>query len=444
MTAFLGIDIGTSKAAASIIDSHGAVLAASSVPHNSAVPGLPPQWAEQRVDEVLDAARGAVSRLPQDLRQEVAAIGVTGQMHGVVIVDDCGRHCSNLVTWQDQRCDQPFLEGLESACGRRLRTGYGGATLAWLAKQACIPGNAACGCTIHDLLVSRLCGMARPVCDPTDAASWGLFDLSRNAWDTGAASAAGIEERLLPAVVPSGSPAGTLCGPEAAALGLTPRIPVAAAVGDNQASLLATLQDPERELALTLGTGGQLSAVLPRGSRPLALGADATYEYRPFPGDRLLAAVSSLCGGAAWKWLADMVQQLLRDTGNESMPQDALYALLNTMGSGAREEVTVRPHFLGERHDSLLRGSIEGLDLANCSLGALARGLARGIVLNLRSMLPEHAIQGRVRVVLSGNALRRNALLREMAQEVLGMDAVLAEGREEAASGAALLAASMR
>jgi hypothetical protein len=82
-----------------------------------------------------------------------------------------------------------------------------------------------------------------------------------------------------------------------------------------------------------------------------------------------------------------------------------------------------------------------GLTMDNFRLGAVARGLARGIVRNLRGMLPAAALRGRRRVVGSGNALRRVPLLQAMVREEFGPPLVLSAGREEAATGAARLAA---
>jgi len=440
MSVFLGIDIGTSKVAAVLVDDTGKCLASHSIAHAASVPGLPQEYAEQDPGILLDTAAAAVSALPESLRGGVSAIGVTGQMHGVVPLDKNGAACGNLVTWQDRRCDQPFLAALERKSGHLLRTGYGCATLAWQAGHGGLPSGVCGSATIHDYLVSRLCDLRQPLCDPTDAASWGMFDLSSLSWDTAAVISTGLNPGLLPEIVSCSTQAGTLCAGEAARWGLAEGVPVAVAIGDNQASLAATLSDPEHELALTLGTGGQLSAVMPQGTEAAVLLPDATFEYRPYPGLRLLAVASCLCGGAAWKWLADSVQSMLADTGHDRMDENDLYALLNARGLESETGLTVRPHFLGERHDPSLRGAIDGIDLANCSLGSLARGLARGIIGNLQSMLPEPALDGRTRVMLSGNALRRNELLRVMAREVLGLETELVNGTEEAATGAALLA----
>jgi sedoheptulokinase len=224
---------------------------------------------------------------------------------------------------------------------------------------------------------------------------------------------------------------------------------VAAALGDNQASLIATLGEPEKELALTLGTGGQLSAVLPASETAQHLActprtADDPWEFRPYPGGRLLAAGASLCGGSAWQWLAVTLEKIHEDLGLPRMPRDRLYARLNELAAAAPRPaasgLAVHPHFLGERHAPTLRGSVEGITPDNLSLGTLARSLAESITANLREMLPARFRESRTRVVASGNALERNPILRQAASEALGLPVVMSAPPEAAAVGAALTA----
>jgi len=428
----LGLDIGTMKIAAALVDDERRVRAVASLPHGARLLA-PDGRAEQDAAVLEETAWRCVTALPAELRKEARAVGLTGQMHGALLVDDAGQAVSPLITWQDGRCNEAFLRNLQARTGYRLSSGYGCATLAWLREHAALPATAAGACTIHDYLTARLCGAARPVTDPTDAASWGVFDLRALAWDFDAVERASIDRRLLPEVRPCGNLAGHVDAEIAGQLGIPAGVPVAVAIGDNQASLLATLREPEHELALTLGTGGQLAAVAPFSGM-----AGATYEYRPYPGSRYIITAAGLCGGAAWVWLAEAVKAWLRDFNLPCPTDDALYEKLNELGLAAESELSVHPHFLGERHDPALRGRIDGIDLHNFTPGPLARGLARAIMTNLRDMLPPKAYAGRNRLLGSGNALRRNPLLQRMAQEVFGLPLVLTEGQEEAAAGAAI------
>ena len=439
---YLGLDIGTTKIAAVVADSEGNVRASVSRVHAAGLPA-PDERAEQEAGVLLDTAWAVVRELPGALRHRVGGIGVTGQMHGVVLVDAGQEPVTPLITWQDGRCleDPTFFDALSTTTGYRLATGYGLATLAWLHRHQQIPPNAVSATTIHDLVVARLCSLPRPVTDPSDAASWGCFDLAAAAWDEAALASSGLPVSMLPAVHPFGSVAGVIDPAMASWLGLPGGLPVHVALGDLQASLLATIQDPETDVALTLGTGGQATVITAAPLKAGVAARDAPCVYWPYPGGRIAVVAASLSGGAAWAWLVDSLDAWLRDLGVAPPPREALFDKINALGLAATHELPVRSHFLGERHDPSLTGSIQNLTLSTFTLGALARGLARSIVRTLHEMLPADTLKNRSRLVGGGNALRRTPLLQDMAETVFGLPLTLTEDREEAATGAALVAA---
>jgi len=432
----LGIDVGTTKLAVAVLDDRGQLKAAESREHGADVDAGCGR-SEQDAQKLLDSARELVRSISKHLRNDIAAVGVTGQMHGAVLLDGANRALTRLITWQDKRCDEDFLAELERRTGHRLETGYGCATLAWLCARGELPLKAAAGATLHDWLAAQLCSARRPVTDPTDAAGWGLFDRDTGDWDWAAVEAAGIERELLPRVAPCGSLAGRLSAEAARAWGLSDRTPVAVALGDNQASVLATVTEPATDIALTLGTGAQVSLVLDQAVA-VRYEDPPRCELRPFVGGRALLVGASLAGGSAWAQLARSVAGWLTDLGAPKPPRDELYETLNELGLAATDALTVTPTFVGERFDKQLRGAIGGVDMDNFSLGHLARGLARGIAANLKAMLPAEALAGRRRIVGSGNALRRNPLLQEMVRQVFGLPLELSTRREQAACGAAI------
>lgn len=441
---YLGIDIGTSKAAVVVIDACGVIHASAARPYPLASV-LPGRRHEQDCVSLLDHAWAAIRQIPDNIRDQVRGIGVTGQMHGVVCCDAHASPVGPLITWQDQRAseDSRFLPGLCQATRRRLASGLGAVSLAWLIANNELPRGTCQAATVMDVAVAWLCGTSRLVMDPTNAASWGLFNLESGDWDWRGLETAGIPHSLLPRLLPCGEAAGTLAPARVLHLGLPPHIPVSVALGDNQASMLATLSEPESELALTLGSGGQLSAVLSRGAAFHWPSHDDPWDLRPFPGGRLAVVAASLAGGSAWRWLAETVNRGLHDLGCEALPDDQLFPKLNALGLEAQSScgLSVAPHFLGERSSPDLRAAISGIDLGNFRLGPLARELAWSIIRNLSSMLPAFARAGRTFVAGSGNALRRNPLLRVAAHDVLQLPVRLAEASEEAAMGAALMAA---
>jgi sugar (pentulose or hexulose) kinase len=463
----LGLDIGTGKIAAVILDSEGHVLAVASRPHQAAT-SAPPGHFEQDPQKLYSVARNVVRELPESFRKQVRSVGLTGQMHGVLLVDNQNQPVNLLITWQDQRAltDNYFAE-LQDRLNKWVFVGYGLITLAYLCAKNMLPSNAACGSTIHAWLASRLCGMDRPVLDPTDAHSWGMMDgLLEDQWDRSEISLAGVPQDILPDIVPTGKHIGILTEKMAAEFGLPVGAAVFAALGDNQASLFATLEYPQTDLGLTLGTGGQLSAVIQLdktiiksldqqhfedryeeltgrhpGKAKYRKVISESYEFRPYLGGKQRLAVAALlCGGSAWNWLAETVHQWMKDAGAVPVETGLLFARLNEMGLQSRSQVLVRPHFLGERFEPDLRGRIDGLNTNPLDLGSLARGVAMGIADSLRIMMPYPFQKKRKRIVASGNALRRNPLLVKAAEEVFGLPVVLSPRSEEAACGAARIA----
>jgi sugar (pentulose or hexulose) kinase len=463
----LGIDIGTRKIAAVILDSAGSILAVASRPHQAAMIASPGCF-EQDPKKLYSIAREVVCELPEPIRMQVRSVGLTGQMHGVLLVDDQNKPVSPLITWQDQRVlADGFFTALQDRLNHWIFVGYGCVTLAHLCAKQLLPPAAACGATIHAWLASRLCGMNRPVLDPTDAHSWGMMDgLLDDQWDCSEISLAGIPQDILPEIVSTGKQIGILTEKMAAEFGLPKDAAVFAAFGDNQASLFATLENPQTDLGLTLGTGGQLSAVIQLdktiiksldqqhfedryqeltgrhpGKAKYRKVISESFEFRPYLGGKQRLAVSALlCGGSAWNWLAETVHQWMKDVGAAPIETGQLFARLNEMGLRSRSKALVRPHFLGERFDPELRGRMDGLDLNPLDLGSLARGVAIGIADSLRIMMPYPFRKKRKRIVASGNALRRNPLLVKAAEEVFGLPVVLSPWTEEAACGSAKIA----
>ena len=400
---FLGIDLGTGKVALAVVDTAGQQLYTDARPHHADRPA-PAGQAEQDAGAILTAAEALLAALPADLCDRLAGIGLTGQMHGVVQHDHAGIPCSPLVTWQDRR-----------ASGLPWPSGYGLATVSWWAARGLLTAPRVA--TIHGLLAARLCGLDRAPIDPSDGQAWGGL------------TAEGVPADVMPLAVAHGAVVGRTRsgGPVPAGL------PVYAPLGDNQASLRATLADPARELAFTIGTGCQLSAVVPVGTTTAA----RTAERRPY--DLLVGA--PLAGGAAWRWLAETARSWCVDLGGTAPALDAVYARLDTLGLAAVDSgLELRPHLGGERHDPRLAASLGGLRLDTGSLGQVARALAFGIAANARDLLGSAAFTGRTRVVASGNALRRSALLRREAERAFALPLVLTTVVEEAATGAALVA----
>lgn len=188
----LGIDLGTTGVKATVLDAARRVAGTAAVEHGAAVECNIAGAAEQDPAALLRALRECLAALPGDALGAVTAVGVTGQMHGVVLWVAPGGpapRTSRLVTWEDARAGGAFLDALNAAhSSPRVAPGYGASSLAWLAafEPRALEGYDCAG-TIGDLVVAVLCGLDAPVMDPTNAAAFGLYDAAAARWDRDAA-----------------------------------------------------------------------------------------------------------------------------------------------------------------------------------------------------------------------------------------------------------------
>jgi sugar (pentulose or hexulose) kinase len=455
MSAVIGLDIGTTKIGAAAIAPSGELLASVARPNDGAVSTERPGQCEQDPlhirQRVVETLRELTARVP-----EIAGIGLTGQMHGMLCVDADNRPLGNLITWQDQRCLEPatpdgktWLDLVRErvpavaweSCGCQPASGHLGCTLFWAQRAGKLPQATARVCFIHDWVAGVLAGQL-PFADPSDAASAGIFDLKRLGWHGDIIAALEIPANLLPPVRESGAVIGALTPALAQETGLRAGTPVCNAIGDNQASVLGSVADPEHSVLVNLGTGGQISWAIPHFERVAGM------ETRYLPADQrdgYMLVGTSLCGGRAYAWLADVVRDWLRQFG-PAPDRDQAYARLNELaasapsgGAGLRVTTTLA----GTRADPAQRGSIHGISLDNFALGNLARAVLEGAVDELAAFhdrAPDHHKRQHQSVVASGNAVRKNPLLRQIIADRFGRPVLIPRHCEEAAYGAALLA----
>jgi sedoheptulokinase len=209
-------------------------------------------------------------------------------------------------------------------------------------------------------------------------------------------------------------------------------------VGDNQASVLAAVADPEKEISLTLGTGAQISVVVPKS---VAAAYRDEVEFRPYLGDSCLAVGAPLCGGAGWANLMSFVESTVASCGF-AIDRNEIFKEMNRASKAELDSTDLpvfTPSFLGERSNKDARGEITGLTLENFTFGKIAASLALGIITNFQSMIPAQLLEGKERLVVSGNGFRRNESLRLAAEKVFGMPLSSSQLDEEAACGATFL-----
>ena len=455
MALALGLDLGTTSLAAVAVEASGAVRALATRPNESAVAGLPAGRAEQDPLALRSAALALLAELAARLDEPPACLGLTGQMHGVLLADSERRPLTNLISWQDRRALEPapgrngsLLDAYLTRCGAealaesgcRLAPGYGAVTLFCLRQSGGLPAGDWKALTIADWLCAELSAGER-VTDRTLAASLGAFDLRRQDWNDAVLAAGVIERERLPELRPSGSIAGGLSVAAARATGLPAGLPVGVAAGDQQAAFLGAVPPAGGVLQANVGTGGQISWQL--GSfRPVP-----GMEVRPLPPDVFLAVGAGVSGGDAYAWLQRTVGGWLRAFGVERDPE-RIYAVLNELAAAAAlgaDGLRCEPSFRGTRRRPEARGRFEGVSNDNFTVGTVARAVLEGIVEGLHGFY-EEAGEARPaaveRIIGSGNAFDRNPLLGEILERRFGCPLWRPVEPEAAARGAALLAGS--
>ena len=440
----IGLDIGTTTISAVVMDPDtGMVLEARTIPNAC---DLPPayEWEHmQDADRIVSKAKEVLDELLKK-HPETVRIGLTGQMHGMVYLDGNGKSVSPLFTWQDQGAVQSLKVLSESGYilteteeerstaallrerGLKANAGFGVATHCMHQLAGTVPEDAVCFATIPDYLGMALTGRTRPLQHISMAASMGCFDIRTKEFCAKELAEFGMDISMLPEVTDRFVSLGTYQGRS-----------VTVAIGDNQASFLGSAGLESNTVLLNVGTGGQISVLV---EEPVE---GDNIESRPITQDQYIAVGSSLSGGRAYaaleKFFRAYVSEALKGEETAGAQYDCMAALLEK-GKPYADPLQVITAFNGSRFDPDLRGSIRNISEENFTPGNLIYGVLWGICGELRAMFGEveekTGLQIR-RLVGSGNGIRKNKALQEIARLQFGAELELSPYEEEAACGAA-------
>ena len=429
MSTLIGLDIGTTSISAVAAEvSSGALLRSVTVPNDGILPSPDGVSRLQDPVRIVETALGLKESLAAEF-SPVAAIGVTGQMHGILYLDRAGRAVSPLYTWQDGRGNLPYGKStyaahLSTRSCYPLASGFGLVTHFINREQGLVPSEAVTFCTLQDYIALLLPPRKTPLLHASDAASFGCFDLEAHTFDRFAMEKLGFDNAFLPAVTA-----------ETAIIGQDGSIPVAAAIGDNQASVLGSLRE-NADILVNIGTGSQVSAVV---SAPVPFPAGAV---RPYVDGKFLLAGSPLCGGRAYALLHRFFARCAELFGGDGRD---IYTVMNDMAAEQPEDhsLTVDTRFCGTRNDPALRGALSEISEDNFTPEQLTRGVLWGMTAELRGLYGEMPLLSPATgLVGSGNAVRKNPVLRRYLEEQFNLPLKLPVHREEAAFGAAVFAAA--
>ena len=425
----IGIDIGTTSISAVLMDAaDDRVIRSWTIANPGFLPASEPWERIQDPRAIVVAAKGLLNEILAGA-EDVGVIGLTGQMHGIVYLDENGSPVSPLMTWQDGRGNQPVAGGA-SLCevigekyGVKAYSGYGLVTHLYNLKAGRVPEGAAAVATIMDYFGMALTGAMKPVLHSSNAASLGLYDLEKHAWRADILADFGEDGGILPKVVNDFEVVGHYQG-----------IPVSVAIGDNQASFFGSVEQASEEILVNMGTGGQISLL----SRNILKAEDI--ETRPFNGGAYLVVGASLCGGRAYAVLADFFTACAKAFG---VQKPDVYGVMEKWLREPRlqDPMAVDTRFAGTREHPKLRGGIANLSPENLTPAGLTRGVLEGMageLLGLYRTMAAGLNVSRSKIVASGNGMRRNEALQRITSEAFGMELRLSAHTEEAACGAAL------
>lgn len=430
----VGIDIGTSSLKIAVLRvSDRTPCECFSVPNHCDIPQTKKYRRCQSVSKITEKIFSLL-KLTELYYKNIICIGITGQMHGILYVDRRGKAVSELYTWQDKSGDQPLPNGqtvcrmIEQKSGESVATGYGLVTHFCLLQSDEVPKEASTLCTIMDYLAMQLTGRTYPLTHNSIAASLGFFDVLTGHFRLEALNKLGIDSSILPQNADKAQIAG-----------FYKNIPVLLPLGDSQASLLCAAGNDANTVLLNIGTGSQLSTVL---SDPKDAKTGDGIELRPYINGSYQLCYAALCGGAGYALLENFIRRLLVLAGEAD---ESRYALLEKMAQSADPkccDLTVNTQFSGTRSDPLLRGSIEHISTENFTPENLAYGFLCGIVEELyqkyKQIFPSN--ETALRLVVTGNAIRKNPVLQAVIKDRFGIRPILSPYSEEAAFGAALYA----
>src|SRR6476646_1809238 len=411
-TVAVGLDVGTTGVKALAVTADGEVVASAESHYGLSQPR--PGWSEQAPEDWWAGSESAIAALGQ---HEIAGIGLSGQMHGLVALGEEDRVLRPAILWNDQRTaaecaeieERIGLERLIELTGNRALTGFTAPKLLWVRRhEPEVYARIRHVLLPKDYVLLRL--MGEHGIDAADASGTLLFDVRHRRWSDEVVDALEIPAEWLPPVTESTVHGGA---------------------GDQQAAALGVGVVEPGILSVVLGTSGVVLAVLP--------------EYRAEPQARVHVFCHAVPG--TWEAMGVMLSaagslQWFRDALAPGTAFDRLVAEADEWPPGS-EGLTFLPYLAGERTphaDPSARGMFEGLSLRH-GRGGLVRAVLEGVAYGLRDsleLLRGLGVDAQVGRASGGGA--RSRLWLEIVASVLGIPLELTEVEEGSAYGAALLA----
>ena len=457
---FLGIDIGSTSITSIIIDTKKRKVVDSSTVNNLAevtkIKDKKLGRSEWDMHKIFNGVIETIKIIISKSNISPEAIGITGQQQGLQLVNKDNESVGHFISWQDQRCKEKFsnktyidimadmggamrsknqLPFFENT-GCPLVTGYTAPLLFWLKKNKEL-NEKLIGCTAPEFIASKLTDTT-PVTDPTDAISWGVFDLNKNDWNYDLIKSLDLKASSFLKIKNSCTIIGKITKFISEKTNLKEGTPVSIASGDHQCSFAGTVSNYYNSVAINVGTGGQTSVfsekIIPR----------SWLELRPFIQKGYLLAGVGTVGGRTFSVLKNFVQKLIFDMTNNNLESDLIYEKLTNLASDLSKdssELNFSALFTGSRENFSAKGEINNITPENFFIENITSALIDSMAYELHRAYIESINCGSTTkniLVGSGNGLKKNLLLQNALNSKFGMKTIIGKNDEEAAIGAAL------
>ena len=437
---FLGIDVGTGGSRAILIDTNGAVIASATVEHQ---PFSSPEigWAEQNAEDWWKASSEAIRRILKDENvkaEGISAIGLSGQMHGAVFLDESDKVLRPSIIWCDQRTDKQCRDLTEKIGAEKLielvsnpaLPNFTLTKMLWVRENEPEIWNKTRTVLLPKDYV-RLCLTGDKASDVSDASGTLLLDVQNRKWSNELLAAVEMSENLLPKLYESAEITGTISAECAAETGLKVGTPVVAGAGDNAAGAIGMGIVSVGAVSATIGTSGVVFAVTDQPSIDLK-GRIHTFCHA-IPNRWHVTGVTQ-AAGLSFRWF--------RDNFAASENYNDLVEGAKKIPVGA-DGLIWTPYLMGERTphvDSSVRASLIGLT-ASHTKAHVVRAILEGVAFSLRDAIEIfRSLNIPIENIRLGGGGAISSLWRQIQANVYGQTVEIVEAEEGAAFGAALLA----
>lgn len=434
---YIGIDLGTSSVKLLLMDGRGKILNIVSRSYPLSFPH--PGWSEQNPEDWLRETIVGIRELTENCdKAQIAGIGVGGQMHGLVVLDEDDKVLRPAILWNDGRTSEE-TDYLNDVIGRQTLSGYtaniafAGFTapkLLWMKKnepelfskinKIMLPKD-----YINYMLSGVHCS------DYSDASGMLLMDVEHKCWSREMLEICGVKEEWMPRLFESYASVGNLTPLMARELGLSPNVKIAAGAGDNAAAAVGTATVGDGRCNISIGTSGTIFISSEKfgvdKNNALHAFAHADGHYH------LMGVMLSAASCNKW-WMEDILKTTQYSDEQSLITKDKL----------GRGQVFFLPYLMGERsphNDSIARGTFIGLSM-DSTRADITQAVLEGVAFGIRDSLEVARSLGidiKRSKICGGGA--KSELWREIFANVLNLELDSVESEEGPGYGGAILAA---